>query len=174
MVIKQKLNVEDVLKLNMHIFKQNKKIMYNVTLVGIFSTIAAIFCFIKQNIGLGILFICVGIFGVIALPYIYKKLIKNNVYKKMKDVDWEINVTFDGDNIYYAFSHEDLNNIDPYNFKDILCANEYKTHIFIKINAQVVLMINKKFVEDLEELQKLLEDKLILESRYFKNLKKDY
>ena len=84
------------------------------------------------------------------------------------------NVTFDGDNIYYAFSHEDLNNIDPYNFKDILCANEYKTHIFIKINAQVVLMINKKFVEDLEELQKLLEDKLILESRYFKNLKKDY
>ena len=64
--------------------------------------------------------------------------------------------------------------LSPYNFKDILCANEYKTHIFIKINAQVVLMINKKFVEDLEELQKLLEDKLILESRYFKNLKKDY
>ena len=27
MIIKQKLNVEDVLKLNMHIFKQNKKLV---------------------------------------------------------------------------------------------------------------------------------------------------
>ena len=174
MVIKQKLNVEDVIKLNMHIFKQNKKLTYNMALVGIFSMIAAVFCFIKQNIPLAIFFICVGLFGVLVLPYIYKILIKKNVYKKMKDVNWEINVTIDNDNIYYAFSHEDLNNIDPYTFKEVLCANEYKNHIFIKINTQVVLMINKSFVENLDELHKLLEDKLILDSRYFVNLKKDY
>lgn len=174
MVIKQKLNVEDVLKLNMHIFKQNKKLTYNMALIGIFSIIAAVFSFIKQNNGLGIVFICVGCFGLFALPYIYRKLIKNNVYKKMKDVNWEINVTFDGDNIYYAFSHEDLNCIDPYTFSEVMCVNEYKTHIFIKINDQVILMINKMFVEDLNKLHKLLEDKLILDSRYFVNLKKDY
>ena len=52
--------------------------------------------------------------------------------------------------------------------------NKYKNHIFIKINAQVVLMINKSFVENLDELHKLLEDKLIIDSRYFINLKKDY
>ena len=174
MVIKQKLNDKDILALNLYIFKQNKKLTYNMILIGIFSFVAAIFSFIKENYGLGILFVVVGVIGIGVLPILYKGIIKKNVSKKVKDVLWEINVTFEGDKIYYAFSHENLNNIDPYEFKQIMYVQEYKKYIFIKIDAQTILFINKEYVEDLEKLHNLFEEKLILDSRYFVNLKKDY
>ena len=169
MKINQRLTKEDFYNLNLYLYKKNSKFKMNILVIAIVSIIGAALSFYDKKIGIGIFFAVVAIVGVIAIPFIYKALIKKTVNKNMKEEYWDICVELNNDSIYYTFTTEDKSNIDPYIWGDIANVIEKEKYYYIQINVRTILVIKKECVENLNELEELLEKKLT--SRFFPNKK---
>lgn len=164
----QKLTAEDLISLNLHILKQNKKIVINTIIISVIALAAAIYSFVINKILIGIVFIMVMAAALILIPLTFKALVKSQVTKNMKkQKDWDILIKIDNEGIYYAFTKENPDNIDKYVWGDMYYAIDTKGYIYIQISQMTYLLIKKSASPDELALQQYFIDNLKLNVRYF-------
>lgn len=164
----QKLTAEDLINLNLHILKQNKKIVINTVVISVIALAAAIYSFVTSKILVGIVFIVVMLAALILIPLSFKSIVKTQVTKNMKKQNnWDILIKIDNEGLYYAFTKENPENVDKYVWGDMYYAIDTKGYIYIQISQMTYLLIKKSASPDELELEKYFIDNLKLNVRYF-------
>lgn len=164
----QKLETNDLINLNLHILKQNKKIVINTIIISIIALIAGIYAITIKKVLIGIIFFLVMILAIIGIPLIFKALVKKQVKKSMmKRNNWDILVRIDDEGIYYAFKDENLEKVDKYIWGDMYYAIDQKGYIYIQISQFTYLIIKKQDSLDIKELENYFKKNLKEGIRYF-------
>lgn len=165
----QHIKKEDMLYLNLYLQKQNKKITINIIITTLVALVGSIYCFISSNIILGIVFSVVALLAFFGIPFMFKKIIKSAINKRMaKNPEWDILVRVDDEGIYYAFENEDEKNIDPYIWGDISYTKSFKDYLIVQINVATYLIIKKADCPNIDELEDYFVRNLKTDIRYFK------
>ncbi len=164
----QKLTNEDLINLNLHILKQNKKIVINTAVISAVALVGAVYAFIIDKMVIGIVFLVVMLAALIGIPFAFRALVKSQVTKNMKvRPDWEITVKVDDEGIYYAFKTEDPSKVDKYLWGDMYYAIDKDGYIYIQISQITYLIIKKEAASDQNELENFFKSNLKLNVRYF-------
>lgn len=164
----QTLETNDLINLNLHILKQNKKIVINTIIISIIALIAGIYAIIINKIIIGIIFFLVMVLAIIGIPYIFKSLVKKQVTKSMKKrTNWDVLVKIDDEGIYYAFNDENPEKVDKYIWGDMYYAINTKGYIYIQISQLTYLIIKLSASSNPEELKNYFKKNLKEEIRYF-------
>ena len=172
MVIKQKLNKNDLFECDLHVFRRNK-IMTIIKCIAILfmGSVGTAFSISEQKYILIPFFVLGGLY-VIYTEINPKRKIMKKLNKTIGSNEWDITVQIDDDKIYYVFAHENIANVDPLSLKDVFKIYENQKYIMLLFARLGCLVINKEYADNVDLLQQTIKNNIKPGVPYFSNLKK--
>lgn len=167
---REELNLEDLQKANYYNFKKNKKYITNQVIFVAMSILMIGMAATQQQwvlLGIGVVLL---IFSTVLFIPIYKKLIYSAVKRNFKE-NLLIKATFEEDGFRYELETLTDENYPKYEYNHVTRVYNLKNYIYMFFANSAVAIIKKEACENIEELEKLIEEKYTILNKYTIDIK---
>lgn len=167
---KEELLVEDLQKANYYNFKKQRKYLFNQLIFVAMSIIMIVMSVLeKQWVFLGIGCILL-VFSVCFFVPLYKRLIYNAVERNMSET-LKIRMVFTKDDFIYTLDEETEEEPFKYTYDKIIKAINLPEYIYLYFSNTMIAIIKKSECEEIEELEKLIQEVFKDKGNYHKETK---
>lgn len=162
---REELVIEDLQKANFYNFKRHKKYLTNQIIFAAMSLLMIGMAVTNRQwviLGIGVLLF---LFSTVLFVPLYKKLIYNAVKKSFKE-NLQIKLLFDNEGFYYELETKTDVDYPKYEYNNVTKVYNLKNYIYMFFANSAVAIIKKEACTNIEELEKLLEEKYTNLNKY--------